>query len=75
MKFKEKEIVILTEDYSEKGIPRGSEGWVIEVFEFPVEGYAVEFIGDDGSPIDTLFLTPDVLAARARELSPLGASA
>lgn len=66
MKFKEKEIVIITEDYSDKGIPKGSEGWVIDSFESPEEGYAVEFIGEDGYPIDTLFLTPDALMSRVQ---------
>lgn len=70
MKFKEQDIVILLKDYSAHGVPKGSEGWVIETLDNPGEGYLVEFFDSDNYPTEVLALPPDEIELRAKVQEP-----
>lgn len=44
--------VILTVDLPEEGLKKGTRGAIVELFEKPVPGYAVEFFDSEGNTID-----------------------
>ncbi len=47
-KAHELDVVELTEDLPEYGLPRGARGTVLLVFSRPEEAYMIEFLEDEG---------------------------
>lgn len=53
--------VILTVDLIKEGLKSGTRGTIVEIFDVPVLGYAVEFFDNEGNTIDWFVLCDEQL--------------
>jgi hypothetical protein len=66
LKFNELDVVTLTTDLPEDGLPAGSIGTVVHIFHRPHTAYEVEFTDADGSTTAMVTVTADQLRAATR---------
>lgn len=59
MRREEFEVVVLAEDFPDKGLTKGMEGTIVLIHEKPNLAYLVEFIDDEGRTIAMLSLLPE----------------
>ena len=58
------DVVELTTDLPNEGLPAGSVGTVVHIFREPNLAYEVEFADDEGKTLAMVALTPDHLRPR-----------
>ena len=63
MKFNELDVVTLTVDLPEDGLPAGATGTVVHIFHRPYTAYEVEFTDSDGTTTAMVTVTADQLRA------------
>lgn len=60
---KEYDTIVLRRPLEGRGIPAGTRGVVLMVFEVPTKAYEVEFVDPGGNSLGTFTVTEDQIAA------------